>query len=85
MSNNAASVFLKRFFPTKQVPDTDIDRYFNQPVIQSYEHFDLLGWWKANEQEYPLMAKAARDFLCVASTSTSCERLFSMGTISLEQ
>ncbi len=79
MTNNAASVLLKRFFPAKQEPDTDIDRYFNQPVIQNYENFDLLGWWKANEQEYPLMAQAARDFLCVASTSTSCERIFSMG------
>jgi hypothetical protein len=34
-------------------------------------------WWKQKEQEYPLLAHAARHILCIPATSVASERVFS--------
>lgn len=62
----------------------DIEKYFNSPLEKISdgdltEHEQLLMWWKNHEQDYPRMAKAARDFLAVPASSVPCERLFSQG------
>ena len=36
-----------------------------------------LEWWKANQREYPLLAKLAMLYLCVPGTSVPSERVFS--------
>ena len=41
-----------------------------------------ITWWKANQERYPLLAKLAKQLLCVPATSVPSERVFSMsGTI----
>jgi hypothetical protein len=39
--------------------------------------FDLLGWWKNHEQDYPVLANMARDYLAVQASSVPSERVFS--------
>jgi hypothetical protein len=36
-----------------------------------------LGWWKLNQTRHPLLAKVARNYLCVCATSCASERVFS--------
>ena len=36
-----------------------------------------LDWWKDHHREYPLLAKLAKQYLCVPGTSVSAERVFS--------
>lgn len=36
-----------------------------------------LDWWKKHHNEYPLLAKLAKRYLCVPGTSVSAERVFS--------
>ncbi|KAL7306651.1 hypothetical protein TKK_0001329 [Trichogramma kaykai] len=38
---------------------------------------DILLWWKLHEKEYPIIARMARDILCISATSVPAERLFS--------
>ena len=39
----------------------------------------VLNWWKANEFQYPAMAKAARALLAVPGSEVDVDRLFSGG------
>ena len=41
------------------------------------DDFDLLGWWKDNENHYPYVAKTAKHYLCIPATSVTSERAFS--------
>ena len=41
---------------------------------------DVLEWWKLNSDEYPTLARIARDYLAIPATSASVERVFSGGT-----
>ena len=36
-----------------------------------------LTWWRSNEREYPLLARLAKQYLCVPGTSIASERVFS--------
>ena len=38
---------------------------------------NFLDWWKAKKEEYPTLARLAREYLCVSGTSTQAERVFS--------
>lgn len=48
-------------------------------ILGSTLPFDVLKWWREYAERYPTMARVARDYLAIAATSTSCERLFSGG------
>ena len=39
---------------------------------------DPLEWWRCNSKRYPNVARAARKWLSVSSTSTPSERVFSI-------
>lgn len=53
----------------------EVSAYTSLPTIPVEK--DPLQWWKANEDEFPRLAKLARKVLCVPATSVSSERLFS--------
>jgi hypothetical protein len=39
----------------------------------------LQNWWAVNGWQFPLMAKAARDYLSIPPSEVDIERLFSKG------
>ena len=41
--------------------------------------FDVLGWWSAHAEIFPLMSKAAKKYLAILTTSCASERTFSTG------
>jgi hypothetical protein len=43
----------------------------------NFVSIDTLTYWKHNEYRFPVLARMARDYLCIQGTSTSVERLFS--------
>ena len=50
------------------------NRYRNKPLGTDK---NFLDWWKAKKEEYPTLARLAREYLCVSGTSTQAERVFS--------
>lgn len=43
------------------------------------EEFDILGWWKANGAQYPILQMIARDFLAIPISTVASESSFSTG------
>ncbi|XP_050290476.1 zinc finger BED domain-containing protein RICESLEEPER 2-like [Quercus robur] len=41
--------------------------------------FEILGWWKANSDRYPVLSKMARDVLAVPVSTVASESAFSTG------
>nr|KAJ0210230.1 hypothetical protein LSAT_V11C400164590 [Lactuca sativa] len=61
---------------------SELERYFFFPDNQwlSYESFDLLDWWKTNEEKYNILGKIARDVLVAPVSIVALEFAFSMGS-----
>ncbi|XP_033634973.1 zinc finger BED domain-containing protein 4-like isoform X1 [Asterias rubens] len=53
----------------------EVLRYIREPSLTLEE--DPLKWWKMNEHRFKLLARAAREYLCIPVTSVPTERLFS--------
>ncbi|KAJ5085382.1 hypothetical protein N7532_003037 [Penicillium argentinense] len=74
---------LQKLQPKKK-HSSDIDRYFEDDVVTINESISqdknwLLSWWRAQRNEYPQLATAARDYLAIPASSVSVERLFNKG------
>ncbi|KAJ4787278.1 Zinc finger BED domain-containing protein RICESLEEPER 4 [Rhynchospora pubera] len=47
----------------------ELQKYWvSNPVNQTDDKFDVLGWWKSNELEYPILSRMARDILAIPIT-----------------
>ncbi|KAJ5413612.1 hypothetical protein N7509_000239 [Penicillium cosmopolitanum] len=75
---------LRKVQPSKEVSLSDIDKYLDSPQVNWSHHMIgdadaewVLKWWKANAFNFPLMAKAARDYLPIPSAEVGIEREFS--------
>jgi hypothetical protein len=55
---------------------TELDRYLRDPVENTA---DPLIWWVKNRLAYPKLSRMALDYLSVPATSTTVERVFSLG------
>jgi hypothetical protein len=44
---------------------------------------DPLKWWKQHSEKLPILARLARQTLCVPASSASCERLFSTAGLTI--
>ncbi|XP_044155622.1 E3 SUMO-protein ligase ZBED1-like [Bufo gargarizans] len=53
----------------------EVQSYFAEKPL--HNDGNPLSWWKSNEDRYPTLVKLARSYLCIPSTSTPSERLFS--------
>jgi hypothetical protein len=75
---------LKRLQPNPHTLISDVDRYLDSAPV-NWSHTSIadgdpdwvLNWWKANAFDFPLMARAARDYLPVPSAEVGVERVFS--------
>ena len=54
----------------------EVTKYFQFTSIPDTST-DPLDWWKAAETRFPTIARMARDYLAVQSTSVACESTFS--------
>jgi hypothetical protein len=72
-SSLISSIFKKRRLDAS----TELNDYLLTPITSSNE--TPLEWWKNHEKKYVHLSRMARDYLAIAGTSTSCERLFSSG------
>ena len=57
---------------------SEIEKYFCDPRIIYDKKIDILSWLKLNANSYPTLAKIAKDYLAIQSTSVQSERSFSM-------
>jgi hypothetical protein len=75
---------LRKVQPSQRTLLSDIDRYLDAPPVSWSHHMIddadeewVLKWWKANVFSFPLMAKAAQDYLPIPSAEVGIEREFS--------
>lgn len=68
-------------FETSQLSSntSSFDLYMKEERLGRGMKIDALGWWRANEQRYPCMAKMARDILAIPITTVASESTFSLG------
>lgn len=62
-------------------PDNDVVGNYNE--ISHYlssnvrNDIDPFKWWNGNKNNFPILTKLAKKFLCISATSVASERLFS--------
>jgi hypothetical protein len=54
---------------------------FKYPTSMSKLKFDIVAWWKLNQNEYPIISKMAKDFLSIQPSSVPSEQLFSESSL----
>jgi len=64
-------------------PSSELGRYGGMNYLagltrQDVKNFDVLGWWKAKESEFPILASMARDLLTVQASTVASESAFSV-------
>src|SRR5262249_47909123 len=55
--------------------ENEVERYLAEAVADS--GVDVLEWWKHHSDEYPCLARIARDYLAIPATNAPAERVFS--------
>ena len=48
-------------------------------IASDDDDIDVLGFWKTNKDNYPILAKLATVYLAVHASSAPVERIFSIG------
>ena len=59
----------------EQAVDKEFQKYLAEDLISIDDN--PLKWWKSNQFRFSILAKVAKQFLCIPATSVPCERLFS--------
>jgi hypothetical protein len=57
----------------------ELEKYMADPPLRISGQFDILAWWKNQIDEYPILAKIARDLLVVQVSTVASESAFSAG------
>ena len=52
-------------------------------IVKPGERFDICGWWKAYESQWPSLTRMAFDMIAIPAMSSECERLFSSAKLLL--
>jgi len=66
---------------------SEVDTYLDDPLVHSREgeEFDVLKWWKRNQDQYPTLAKMAHDFLAIPLSTVASESTFSTAGIIIDK
>ena len=75
--DNSFNIDVLRFGRPEQRKDELIRYLTSDTVIARQKNFNLMEWWKANETEYPTLARIAFDILSIPCMSVESERAFS--------
>jgi hypothetical protein len=65
--------------PAQLAPSAEMDQYMRDTPLPLTVDSNPLKWWQLRELTYPVLAQAARRFLCIPVSSASSERVFSAG------
>ncbi|KZV38725.1 hypothetical protein F511_19523 [Dorcoceras hygrometricum] len=58
----------------------EVDKYLADEIEKrSNQHFNLLEWWKGNENRYPIISMIAKDIFAIPSSTVASEAAFSLG------
>ncbi|KAL6911431.1 hypothetical protein ACP4OV_000236 [Aristida adscensionis] len=55
-----------------------LDTYLEDPLAPIRDDFEVLKWWKRNEETYPVLAKMSRDLLAIPLSTVASESTFSI-------
>ncbi|CAN6231822.1 unnamed protein product [Urochloa humidicola] len=62
-----------------RAPRSEFDVYFEEECVEDIENFDILAWWQAHAEKFPILSTMARDFLAIPLSTVSAESAFSLG------
>ncbi|KAH0781586.1 hypothetical protein KY290_001184 [Solanum tuberosum] len=57
---------------------SDLDKYLEDDV-EKIKDFNILTWWKASSERYPIVSRIARDILVIPTSTVASESVFSTG------
>ncbi|KAL7287029.1 hypothetical protein TKK_0018774 [Trichogramma kaykai] len=66
---------------TSSISEKELNNYLESPRPEP--DTNILIWWKTYANVYPIIARIARDVLCIPATSVPVERLFSEASLVL--
>lgn len=66
---------------------SEVDIYLEDSLVplSEGETVDVLKWWKRNAENYPVLAKMARDFLAIPLSSVASESTFSIASMIIDK
>src|SRR5438034_8566875 len=67
-------LMLQKKQKTGNLKHNEIDEYLAIPIEP--KNIDPCEWWKNHQSQYPILAKIARDYICIPSTSVPSEQHF---------
>lgn len=56
----------------------DLDKYLEDNV-EKIKDFNILTWWKASSERYPVVSRITRDMLVIPTSTVASESIFSTG------
>lgn len=56
---------------------SELDKYLSEETEDTEMKIDLLVWWKASEQRFPVLSRLARDVLAIPISTVASESAFS--------
>ncbi|KAM3378795.1 hypothetical protein P3S68_011208 [Capsicum galapagoense] len=57
---------------------SDLDKYLKDDV-KKIKDFNILSWWKASSEKYPVVSRIARDVLPIPTSTVALETVFTTG------
>lgn len=72
-------------FTEDHKPESQITMQMEMYQNACYPENNILHWWKHHGDEFPLLAKLARKFLCIPASSAASERFFSLANQVLDK
>ena len=59
---------------------TELELYLEEALLPSGPgSFDVLAWWKSNENKFPTLGTIAKDIYAIPVSTVASESAFSMG------
>jgi hypothetical protein len=62
-----------------RAPKSEIDIYSEEDYVEDIENFDILAWWKAHTEKFPVLSTMACDFLAIPLSNVPSVSVFHLG------